>query len=109
MKESFPIKEVQRLVELDFMFTDGGKQEDTWFFALSQRINEMIEHDFHALIAILYRLDVDEAKLKQLLKDNPGRDAGNILGELIIERQLQKLKSREAFRQDNAGIDENEK
>jgi hypothetical protein len=70
---------------------------------LAVYINELIEKDFQKLISILYRLDVSEEKLKALLINNTGEDAGNIIAHLIIERQLQKIKSRQHFskRDDN--------
>jgi len=41
------------------------------------------------------------AKLKHLLKENPGEDAGFVIADLIIERQLQKIKSRKETKKDN--------
>lgn len=61
---------------------------------LAVYINKLIQTDFHKLISILYRLDVSEAKLRRLLEENTGNDAGLIIANLIIERQLQKIKSR---------------
>jgi len=57
-------------------------------------INSLISNNFNKLISILYRLDINESKLKQLLATNAGEDAGMIIAELIIERQLQKIKTR---------------
>jgi len=76
---------------------------------LITRINELIETDFQKLVSILYRMDVSEKKLTFLLQDNPGKDAANIIAELMIERQAQKIRSREAFRKDDSEIDEEEK
>ena len=76
---------------------------------LAERINEWIQNDFQKLIAVLYRLDVSEERLKTLLKDNRDSDAGIIITDLIIERQLQKIKSRQQFRSPDVDIDENEK
>ncbi|MEP6647874.1 MAG: hypothetical protein ABJC12_12365 [Saprospiraceae bacterium] len=76
---------------------------------LAAKINEMISADFQKLIAILYRMDVSEPKLRSLLKDNPGSDSGLIIADLMIERQVQKIKSRQQFRQRDNDIDENEK
>lgn len=67
---------------------------------LSYHINELIQHDFQKLVTILYRIDVSEAKLKYLLKENSGEDAGKIIAELIVERQLQKIKSKQEYRLD---------
>ena len=66
---------------------------------LIDKINELIQTDFNALVNILYRMDVSESKLKALLKDHPGDDAAIIIADLIIERQAQKIKSRENFKQ----------
>lgn len=59
------------------------------------RINELLQHDFHALLNILYRIDVNEEKLKSLLKSQPGTDAAALITRLIIERQKEKLRSRD--------------
>lgn len=64
---------------------------------LSTYINALIKNDFDKLIGYLYRIDVNEEKLKSLLQQNPGEDAGNIIATLIIERQQQKIKLRKQF------------
>ena len=66
---------------------------------LSDYINKLIQTDFQKLISCLYRIDVSEIKLKQLLQQRPDEDAGKIIAALIIERQLQKIKSRRQFSQ----------
>lgn len=76
---------------------------------LSQKINSLIKSDFQKLIYLLYRIDISETKLKNLLKENTGADAGTIIAELIIERQQQKIKSRQQFNHQDNNIDENEK
>ena len=76
---------------------------------LSEKINDLIKNDFHHLVQILYRLDVNEAKLKQVLRDNPNEDAGKIIAALIIERQLQKIESRRQSIQQNDSFSEEEK
>jgi len=76
---------------------------------LSICINNMISSDFQILVSLLYRVDINENKLKHLLKENPGEDAGKIIAELIIERQKQKIKSRQEFNQQDKNIDDEEK
>ena len=76
---------------------------------LAERINELINSDFQKLVSILYRMDVNEMKLKQLLKDNPGDDAGIIIADLMIERQAQKIKSREQHSKRDENIIDDEK
>ena len=72
-------------------------------------VNELIQTNFQKLIMLLYRIDVSEQKLKQLLQVQPQENAGDIIAALIIERQLQKIKSRQQFRQQKDDFDEEEK
>jgi hypothetical protein len=72
------------------------------------KINELINNDFSKLIHLLYKADVNEAKLKRLLKENDASHAAEIIASLIIERQMQKINSRRESRRDN-DFDEEEK
>ena len=77
--------------------------------ALQAEINRLVETDFHRLVDILYRIDVNERKLKFLLEENVGEDTPVIIADLIIERQMEKLRSRAAFKTDQHNNDEEEK
>ena len=72
-------------------------------------VNKMIIDDFQQLVNILYRIDVNERKLKYLLQENVGANAAVIITDLIIERQLEKIKSRQQFSQQNDSIPDEEK
>jgi uncharacterized protein YwgA len=61
---------------------------------LAAHINYLINHDFEKLVFYLYRIDVNESKMKQLLDQTEGENAAALIAELIIERQLQKIESR---------------
>lgn len=77
---------------------------------IADYINPLISNNFNKLISLLYRLDINEVKLRQLLNDNQAEDAGIIIADLIIERQIQKIQSRERFhKKGEKDIDENEK
>jgi hypothetical protein len=64
---------------------------------LTVLINDLIQKDFQKLISILYKVDVDESKLKKLLKENPEKDAAYIIANLVIERESQKVKTLKQF------------
>ncbi|MCK9402145.1 MAG: hypothetical protein M0Q26_01970 [Chitinophagaceae bacterium] len=66
---------------------------------LAAWVNDMIQRDFTGLLNLLYRLDINEAKLRKMLDEIQNEDAGKIIAALIIERQLQKIKSKQQFRQ----------
>ena len=76
---------------------------------LTLHINHLINYDFEKLVFYLYRIDVDESKMKHLLDQKEGENAAELIADLIIERQLEKIKSRRQFRQQDNDIDENEK
>ena len=75
---------------------------------LADYVNNLIQKDFEKLVSLLYKIDVSDAKLKHLLQLYANENAGRIIARLIIERQLQKIKSREAFSKKNNAADENE-
>jgi hypothetical protein len=60
-------------------------------------INELIQNDFQKLITILYKVDVDENKLKKFLQEGISKDAADIIATLIIEREIQKVETRKQF------------
>ena len=67
---------------------------------LAAHINHLINHDFEKLVYYLYRIDVDEKRMKQLLEEEQGENAAGLIADLIIERQLQKIKSRQQTKND---------
>lgn len=72
-------------------------------------INELINKDFHSLIQLLYRIDVNEKKIRLYLEENSDKDAASVLADLIIERQLQKIESRKKYTYKNNADDHDEK
>ncbi len=63
---------------------------------LVQQIDYLFHHDMEKLKWVLYRIDVNELKLKQLLIDNPEVQPAEIIADEIIKRQIQKYHSRKA-------------
>lgn len=61
---------------------------------LSAHINHLINTDFDKLVYYLYRIDVDEKKIRHLLSATSGENAAATIASLIIQRQLQKIESR---------------
>lgn len=67
--------------------------------AVAAQINILIAEDFNRLLSLLYRIDINEQKLKTLLAKNPDIEAALLIADLIIERQKQKIESRRKFNQ----------
>ncbi len=85
------------------------RNDNDLFVRLSAAINGLIIHDFERLVSILYRLDINEAKLEHLLAQKTGENASDTIAALIVERQLQKIKSRQENRRDSNDIAEEDK
>lgn len=73
-----------------------------------EKINYWILNDFDHLMYILYRIDVHEDKVRRLLKEHQGENAAEIIADLIIERQKQKIESRKIFKFSKETIDDQE-
>jgi hypothetical protein len=65
---------------------------------LAVHVNHLLQTNFEQLVNLLYRIDVNEKTLKQLLAQNPKADAGHLIATLIIERQVQKIQTRQQYK-----------
>lgn len=80
-----------------------------WKIRLIDEIRHLLEHDFHKLVSILYRMDVSEGKLRGLIQENPNKDAAEIIAALMLERAAQRQKTKEEFRQQKEEDDTEER
>src|SRR6187200_2775899 len=103
MKNERVLEEVSK--ELEVIVKDDSITKQV----LVDKINDLINNDFQKLVSILYRMDVSEIKLKQLLTENPGTNAALIIADLMIERQAEKIRSRQQFSKRNENIGDDEK
>ena len=84
--------------------------QETLEAVLAEKVNELIEGNFDQLLQLLYRIDINEYRLRRLLLENEGEDAGKIIARLIVQRQWEKIESRRKYRQDtDAGADGEER
>lgn len=67
---------------------------------IEEQINWLINNDFPRLVQMLYRLDVDENKLRSLLQQQETTDSATLITNLIIERQLKKAEVRNPTKND---------
>ena len=51
----------------------------------------LVEDDFQKLLQVLYRADVDQYKLKDLLENTEGKTTAEIIADAYIERQKAKV------------------
>lgn len=75
---------------------------------LAEKLEALISKDFQQFVYLLYRIDVSEKRVKQLLNEAAllGTDPYKPIASLIVERQLQKIISRATFKQEDLPNDE---
>lgn len=61
------------------------------------RIEELAERNMEQLMWLLYRIDVNENKLKEELKKYPQDMFASVMADAIIEREKQKAATRKKF------------
>ena len=95
------IEEAQKLVVKDLQIEANDlvisklEKLENW---LTGEISLLINQDFQHLLNVLYRIDVNEEKVKlAMASTSPAR----AIAKLIIERELQKVASREQYRDKN--------
>lgn len=88
---------LQQQIEKDF-----GLLVEPNFDALKQKLTEhlvyLLVNDLEKLWGILYRIDVNEQKVKSLFSLNNPKEIAPQIADMIIERQMQKIESRKKYR-----------
>ena len=74
------------------------ESEELLILELSQYIQELIDTDFSKLVNTLYRIDVSETKIKKALQNCQPQESNKVIARLIIEREKQKIKTREEYK-----------
>ncbi|MFT4755908.1 MAG: hypothetical protein ACI91R_000545 [Vicingaceae bacterium] len=101
------VKKVVLQVQKDFQLYDekiefSGKSELA-YDELSQQIEpiifRMLELDSARFFSLLYAIDVEEEKVKELLFGQSETDVSKELTHLILERELLKVVSRQIYAQ----------
>jgi len=70
-------------------------------------LEHLLHTDPNTLLSVLYRVDVSEEKLKRALSENTdNQSAGEIIATLLIDRQLEKIKFRQYYQQQQTKTEE---
>tara|TARA_B110000046_G_scaffold49092_1_gene54637 strand:- start:27771 stop:28130 length:360 start_codon:yes stop_codon:yes gene_type:complete len=101
------IDKVVLQIQKDFQLYDekiefSGQQAtayDELFEQIKPIIFRMLELDSTRFFSLLYAIDVDERKVKELLFGHEEKDVANEISHLILERELLKVVSRQIFSQ----------
>jgi hypothetical protein len=65
---------------------------------LTVYIEDLLQTNFEKLCNMIYRHDVDEARFNDALQGGSVFEQASNIAELVIERELQKVETRKAYR-----------
>ncbi len=105
MEEKQPVSEIVKFVEKDFLIRDNISlipaadlvSLEEFKNYLTEKLKLLLDEKFDTLVNILYRIDISEKKLIQLFSGKNRDSIPAELADLIIERQLQKIRLRKLY------------
>ena len=89
---------IKKDLPLEEDFDDGPIQSyDRLLHWLTLQVARLLNYDFQGLINALYRIDIPERDVKQILElEDPDKIASS-LAEAILRRQLAKIETRRRY------------
>ncbi|MEO1254111.1 MAG: hypothetical protein AAFY41_04365 [Bacteroidota bacterium] len=105
MNEVTLVQESYQLIKKDFGLEDqfNFKNEDSnagrLLDYLTKYINDLIDHDLNSLLNILYRIDISEIEVKNLLQNSKHGEIASKIANTVIEREKQKVITRQQYQQ----------
>lgn len=82
------------LPEYKECFLDHWDEEQAWIKSIEVRVGELLDKDPGLLFSHLYRLDVDEQILKNILRSTASDELAAALSVEIWKRQKSRIQSR---------------
>lgn len=104
MNEVTIARESYYLILKDFGLEEDREIEEAkigfdWLVGyLTTAVRQLLDTDLNGLLNALYRIDVGEEKVKELLHTSTSEDIARNIAIAIIEREKQKVVTRQQFR-----------
>ncbi len=92
------------LIKKDFGLEDDFDEEvvqsyDRLKMWLTRQVKNMLDRDFNGLLNALYRIDVEEGEVRQILATAYPDALPEALTKLILDREMEKAKWRTRYRE----------
>ena len=101
------VVEITKFVEKDFLIAENqslipsAEMQSLEEFRkyLTGKLKLLLDEKFDTLVNILYRIDISEKKLSHLFSGNNRNSIPSALADMIIERQLEKIRLRKLYKE----------
>lgn len=70
---------------------------------LEGAISHLLDHDFERLLQIMYRIDIDENRFKEVLQSEESKEIAAKLARMVLDRELEKVRTRAEYKVPDAG------
>lgn len=84
---------------IEIKFSDNAYNAyDELFEQIEPHVNHLIKNNQSKFMGILYRIDVNDEQLQKVIKQNKSESFSEIITDIIIKRELQKIVIRNHFK-----------
>lgn len=97
LKHSYQLIRKDLGLEEQLEFKDGEKESDRLEDFLTEQVNYLLDHDLNRLLNALYRIDIAENHVKDLLQHSKQGEIARNVAKAIIEREKQKVITRQQY------------
>lgn len=94
MNDELLVKSVLPILQKSFDWDEDAEMMEELRRKLTLKIKELMDQNWEKLLNILYRIDVSENKVKQVLAYVDPKNIPQEIADLIIQRQIEKVKFR---------------
>ena len=101
------INEVYSIISRNFEVERSGEITiESLVKLLSVRIRELLDKNLEKLVSIMYRIDLNQMKVDRIFENNSKDEIANQLAVFIIERQMEKVRTRILYKNTEDQIEE---
>ena len=90
-------KQIQTTLQLREDLVLEAKSEADLLDLIERLVQELVDSDFESLLRLLYRIDINENKVKGVIAATGPEKASLSIAKLIFEREKEKAASRAKF------------
>lgn len=83
-----------------FALQEGEYTYDALVKRIAEEVQYLIDYDLNKLWNLLYRIDVSEKKVKEVIETTPFNQHSLLIAQLILKRQQEKIVSRKKYKTD---------
>jgi hypothetical protein len=101
------INEVYGIISRNFEVERSGEITfETLRDLLGMRIRELLDKNLEKLVSIMYRIDLNQEKVDRIFENISKDEIAFQLAVLIIERQMEKVRTRSLYKNTEDQIEE---